>query len=113
MRLGHPVEYQIGPATAKDTREPNDSCDPSVSLAKAPCRNHLNTETGIDQLVRPWPRFEEHELQLMPGLLHSVEHGLQHRLGGTAPLPPWHSYEYAHWTPLTRSEEHTSELQSL
>jgi hypothetical protein len=67
-----------------------------MSVTKAARRDHLDTEAGVDQLIRPGSRLEEHELQLMSALADVLKHRLQGHLGAAEPTPPRHDYEDTH-----------------
>src|SRR6266851_1365537 len=96
MRLGRPVEDQIGAAPAEHAGEPHDGRYPTVRLAQAPGGNHLDAKSRVAQLGRPRARLEEQELQLVAALVRSVEHRLKHRLRAAETLSPRKRYEYAH-----------------
>src|ERR1700682_5532357 len=96
MRLGHPIEYQTGPGGTKDSRKASHGYDCAGQIADTTGGNHLHVKPPPLALLRPGPRFKEHEIELMSARPRSVERHLKHLLGTAEAAPPRNGYEDAH-----------------
>ncbi len=113
LRLGCPVEDQVGLASTQDRRQAHDGHDPPVSLAEVSRGDHLDAKAGVDQLLGPRPVLEEHELELVSALLRPVEDRLQHRLGAAETLPPRQRHHHAHELTDLPTRERSPTSQTL